>query len=217
MHIYKPPLHLLHFIKFLWYILVVMQKNYFVHNILSTAAVSCFPSFIWFTSYILFFFTHLFNITVARTVGWSLRGSYQIPKGSCACVKTCSRKHLQSPECWGSQDTLQLTGFNFTWSLLSLHQSFLSAFSAPFPPSPLLPLSLPAPSYVSPTWRPLAWVPRPSASLSLVCLPGIPELPSMFLWQWEIQRLISLCQLRLSLCQLMKIWLASRCQECPES
>lgn len=54
-------------------------------------------------------------------------------------------------------------------------------------------------------------------SPSPACLPGIPELPSVFLWQWEIQRLISLCQLRLSLCQLMKIWLASRCQECPES
>ena len=60
--------------------------------------------------------------------------------------------------------------------------------------------------------------PQPKGSAQgIACLPlvpGIPELPFMFLWQWEIQRLISLCQLCLSLPvneNLIGFWVSRVC------
>lgn len=105
--------------------------------------------------------------------------------------------------------TSQLTTSNFTPSSPSflLNPPFLLSYLE------LHPAFLHSHSFPQPEGLCSGHPPSPSPPL----FPGIPELPSMFLWQWEIQRLISLCQLCLSLCQLMKIWLASGCQECPES
>lgn len=176
-----------------------------------------------FVVFSLFFQTHLWCFFFLR-IYWSHGSLHYLPiiqgfiSNRKQLVRTRQDLRMKTP----SESSVLRQPGHVTINRLQLHMiPPLSSLKPPLPsvsPRPLLPQPCCTFIHVPNLTASASGPDRPAPpSPSPACPPGIPELPSVFLWQWEIQRLISLCQLRLSLCQLMKIWLASRCQECLES